>query len=135
MTGTAVSRTREESDGTYHFLTFHREFNLIANGDVVSNLVLPFSGTVERFDIIMMDAVTTAGDGATFNLEIDTTDVSGSSIVTASATATPAGKIYSATPTAARTFVAGQTLSIEASSVTDYVEGSATFLVLLRRAS
>lgn len=111
-------------------LQFPVTLSSIANGDVVTSFPLTFNGTITAFDFIQGVPVTTAAKLATLNLEIGTTDVTGGSLALTSATCTPLGKVISSTAiTAANTFVSGNTLSVEAASVTAFTEGTGVLLV------
>lgn len=98
--------------------------------DVVTAFPLTFAGTITAFDFVVARPVTTAAKLATLNIEIGETDLTGGAIALTSAAATPMGKVISSTAiTAGNTFAAGDTLSIEASSVTAFSEGDGTLLV------
>lgn len=104
----------------------------VTAADVVTNFPLTFAGTITAFDFVQDVPVTTGSKAATFNLEINTTDVTGGAIALTSALATPLGKVNSSTAiTAANTFVSGDTLSIEASAVTAFAEGTGTFVITI----
>lgn len=130
---TAFSRTKEESDASYSYLSFYKSLNLVTAADVVTNFPLDFEGEVVRLDVVVSDAVTTASDAATFGIEINSTAVTGASVATTSANMTPIGAIVSGAATANNTFTSSDTLSIVASSVTDYAEGSVMLVVTLKR--
>ena len=111
-------------------LAFPVTLSSVANGDVVTNFPLTFAGTITAFDFVQGVPVTTGSKLATLNMEIGTTDVTGGTIALTSAACTPLGKVISsAAITAANTFVSGDTFSIEASSVTAFVEGTGVLLV------
>jgi len=105
----------------------------VANGDVLTEYQPGVFGNIESFAIVMTDPVTTASKAATLNLEIDTTDVTGGVIALTSAAATPLGKVIVGTPiTANNKLTPTSRLSIEASSVTAFVEGEGTAFIRIR---
>jgi hypothetical protein len=97
----------------------------VTAADVVTAYPLDFAGTITAFRFITGTPVTTAAKLATFNIEIGTTNLTGGAIALTSALATPLGAIVEASAiTAANTFASGDTLSIEAASVTAFAEGT-----------
>lgn len=115
-------------------LTFPITLANVSAADVVTNWPLTFAGTITAFDFVTVVPVTTGSKAATFNLELNTTNVTGGLIALTSALATPLGAVTSSTAiTAANTFASGDTLSIEASSVTAFAEGTGYFLVTIVR--
>lgn len=100
----------------------------IANGDFATNIPLNFNGRVKGFRWVQGVPVTTGSNLATINLEINTTNLTGGTIAMTSATCTPLGAVIEAAAiTDGAGFKAGDTISIEASSVTAFVEGSGHF--------
>lgn len=116
-------------------LSFPVDLVEVTAADVVTDFPLPWAGKIIGFDFVVNKPVTTADDAASFNLEIETTDVTGGVIALTSANSTPLGKVISSTAiTALNTFAKGDTLSIEASSVTAFAEGTGSFQVKLQHA-
>lgn len=101
-------------------------------GDVVTTIPLAFPGRVLSLDAFVKTAVTTAAKAATLNAEINTTNLTGGTVALTSANCTPLGaKIAGAAITDNAAFVAGDTLSIEAASVTAFAEGEVDLIVAL----
>lgn len=106
--------------------------NITAAGDVVTNYTPGFNGKVLKFSACVTTAVTTGAKLATLNLEIGTVNVTGGSLALTSANCTPLGAVVDATAiTAANTFTATDTLSVEAASVTAFVEGAIVLFIVL----
>lgn len=94
-----------------------------ANGDMLTSVPLPAAGTITNFYAQCTKAVTTSAKAATLNLEIGTTDLTGGTIAL-SGTYTLGAVVACASITGGNTFAAGDVLSLEASSVTTFSEGS-----------
>lgn len=106
----------------------------VTNADVVTNFTPGFAGDIVGFDFVVNTPVTTAAKTATLNLEIGTTDLTGGVLTITSAAATPLGKVISATAiTANNSFDDDDTISIKATSVTAFVEGTGTLIVKCRK--
>lgn len=114
--------------------------NDVANGDVATTVItFENSGAIISWYLIVEVPTTDADAAATFNLEINTTNLTGGTLViddTAGATDIDVlgAKISAAAITAANVFHAGDTLSIEAASVTDYTDGQVGFYALIESA-
>ena len=105
----------------------------LANDDVLTGYPLNFYGKVGGGRVVTTKAITTGAKTATMNVEINTTTVTGWGAAVAGAKAL--GSITDmGTATAAHTFIPGDTLSIEASAVTSFVEGRVRIEVDLYRA-
>ena len=77
--------------------------------------------------------VTTAAKAATLNLEIGATNVTGGEIALTSANCTPLGALVAgAAITAANTGAANATISVEAASVTAFIEGQGVLLLKIQ---
>jgi hypothetical protein len=99
-------------------------------GDVLSAMELAFAGTITNIDAYVTSAVTTGSKAATLNLEIGSTNLTGGTVALTSANCTPLGaKIAGAAITGAASFSSGDTLSIEAASVTAFAEGAIVLVV------
>jgi hypothetical protein len=94
-----------------------------ANGDMATGIVIPHKFKITKIDSICTAAVTTGAKTATLNLEIGTTNLTGGSLVLDGTVTLGAYEAASAI-TAANTGAAGDTISLEAASVTTFVEGS-----------
>lgn len=133
--GSTISLNLDVQDGNLiEVLSFPVTLASVSAADVVTNYPLGFDGTIESFAYLAGSPATTAAKLASFNLEINTTDVTGGVIALTTALATPLGKLTQSTAiTALNVFTAADTISIEASAVTAFVEGNGTFLVRCRR--
>lgn len=111
-------------------LTFPITQANIANGDLVTSYPLKYDGKVVGFRWVQEVPVTTASKLSTLNIEIGTTNLTGGTIALTSAACTPRGKIIeSAAITAGNLFKKGDTLSVEASSTTAFVEGTGSVCI------
>lgn len=135
-TSATAARIRFDADNTPAPAVFPLYINLAsmtAAGDVLTNWTPGFSGTIEKVSWYQMAPVTTPTKAAQINLEINTTNVTGGVVSLTSATCTPLGKVIDGTAvTAANTFDADDTISIEAASVTAFSEGDGVLLVVIR---
>lgn len=103
---------------------------ITAAGDVLTNYTPAFKGRIRQVDFAVQTAATTAAKLASLNLEIGTTNLTGGVVALTSANCTPAGALVAGSAvTALNSFTATSTLSIEAASVTAFVEGSGVLLV------
>jgi hypothetical protein len=99
-------------------------------GDVLSAMEMSFSGTITNIDAYVTSAVTTAAKAATINLEIGTTNLTGGAVALTSANCTPLGaKVAGSAITAGGSFNSGDTMSIEAASVTAFAEGAVILVI------
>jgi hypothetical protein len=99
----------------------------IANGDVLTDLPLPrLNGRIRRWGYTVTRAISTGAKTATLALEIGSTAVTGSSAAVASTKALGASAAIG-TITAAADFAPGDTLSIVASAVTAFTDGTIAF--------
>ena len=104
----------------------------LANGDVVTTYTPGFHGRIKALDFVVHDPVTTGAKAATLNAEIGTTNLTGGTVALTSANCTPLGAIVAgAAITGAAAFKDTDTISIEASSVTTFIEGTGVLLVKL----
>lgn len=104
----------------------------LADGDIVTSFVPGFAGTITKMQLVVTDPVTTAEKLATLNLEIGSTNVTGGVLSLTSANCTPLGATIAATAiTAANAFTATDLISVEAASVTAFVEGTGVLLITL----
>ncbi len=111
--------------GSIKILAFPIALAKIANGDLLTNYTIGCAGRIVGFEAVVTDPATTAAKLSTLNLEIGTTNVTGGSLALTSANMTPLGAVVAASAiTAANTFSATDTISIEAASTTAFVEGS-----------
>ena len=104
--------------------------NITGAGDVVTGVIPGFAGRVVRTEFVTGTPVTTGSKLATLNVEIGTTNVTGGEVALTSALCTPLGaRIAGTAVTAANTFLATDTISVEAASVTAFSEGSGFLLI------
>jgi hypothetical protein len=98
--------------------------------DVVTNYTLGYIGTINKVDAIVNKPVSTGSKGATLNLEIGTTNLTGGVVTLTSAGCNTMGTVVAGTTVSGNnTFVAADTLSVEATGVTQFSEGSITLLI------
>lgn len=120
---------------SYSILSFPITLANVANGDVVTDIVPGFAGVVVSAQFVVTTAATTAAKATTLNLEINATNVTGGVIALTSANCTPLGhRVAGTAVTAANTFGATDTLSVEAASTTAFVEGEGVLLITLKSA-
>ena len=109
--------------------------NITAAGDAVTDFIPGFAGKIKKWYWIQGTPVTTAAKAATLNLEVGAVNVedgggANSTIALTSAACTPLGKtIAGGTVGARNTFDNDDTISIEAASVTAFVEGAGVIVI------
>lgn len=115
----------------------HTDLNTVTAADVLTN-AHTFHGIGAVVDFfLLVNTVTTDGDAAaTFNLEINSTNIDGGTITTTDTGGSDdidvKGARFDATAiTGNNTYADGDTLSVEASTITDYTDGIVTFYVVL----
>ena len=114
-------------------VSFPVTLSAIGNADVVTNFTPGFAFEIVSLHFAVGAPVTTAAKTATLNAEIGAADLTGGVLTITSATATPLGKIINATAiTAGNTGTAADTISIEATAVTAFAEGSGAIVLALR---
>lgn len=133
--GSTVSIYVDQVDGnlidTY---IFGVDLASITAADVVTDFYPRVDGEIVYFGFEVDKAVSTASKAATLNLEIGSTDVTGGVISLTSAAATPKGKIIDGTAiTAANVVTKASKISVEASSVTAFSEGTGNLIIRIRR--
>ncbi|VVB67142.1 Uncharacterised protein [uncultured archaeon] len=102
----------------------------IANGDLLTEWVPGFAGTITEILAHVQKPATTADKAATLNAEIETTNLSGGVLALTSANCTPNGAQVACTEIAGNNaFTATQKISIEASSVTAFEEGAVWLMI------
>ena len=105
----------------------------VSNADVLTNYTPGYKFKLLSASFAVTVPVTTGSKAATLNLEIDTTNVTGGEIALTSANCTPLGALVAgAAITAANTGSATATLSVEAASVTAFVEGQGVLLLKIQ---
>mgnify|MGYP001602698178 CR=1 FL=1 len=138
-TGVGIIRFKRAAEAgeaarNYSVLSIPITLANVANGDVLTTFTPGFAGRIESIAFAVTTAVTTGAKATTLNLEIGTTNLTGGSLALTSANCTPLGAVVAATAvTAANTFTATDTISVEAASTTAFVEGAGVLLVTLSR--
>lgn len=113
-----------------YFVPFYIPLATVTAADVVTSFTPGHRFRVVSTAAHVNTVVTTGGDGATLNLEIGTTNLTGGEVVLTSANCTPLGaRVAGAAITAANVGSATDTLSVEASAVTSFAEGAVTLYV------
>lgn len=108
-------------------------YSTITAADIITEMRPGVEGYLEYAELITTVAVTTASKLATLNFEIDTTDVTGMTLAMTSAALTPKGKVLPfGLPTANNRLYRESLLSLEASTVTAFVEGSGYINLYIR---
>jgi hypothetical protein len=109
-------------------------FSAIANGDVITDFKPGVDGYLESAQLVVTTAVTTAAKTATLNWEIGTTNTTGGTLTLTSAAATPLGKVLEFSDfTAANRIYKASKISLEAASVTTFVEGAGYIVLRIRK--
>jgi hypothetical protein len=122
--------TQANASHAYGAWCFHFNLDDIANGDLITSFVPHFAGTIVAIDAIATKAASTASKLATLNLEIGTTDVTGGVVSLTTAGLNAIGKAVAGTSiTANNVFAADSAISLEASSVTAFVEGEIDVII------
>lgn len=117
---------------TYTLLSFPMVLANIANGDMVTSFTPGFAGRIVSTQFVTDVVASTASKLATLNLEIGTTDLTGGTVALTTVGCNTKGKIVAgAAITAGNTFTASDTISVEASSVTAFVEGSGSLQIVI----
>lgn len=122
---------RPRRKGPINYVSFPVTLAAITTSqDVVTGFVPGYAGRIVSIEFIVDVPVTTADDAADLNAEIGTTDVTGGVVALTSATATPMGKRIAGTDiTADNEFGASDAISIKASSVTAFAEGTGSVIL------
>jgi len=130
-TGSAAA-TVAAGVGIYN-LTFQLDLADIANGDLVTDLLLNHKFKILESYFVATEPVTTASKAATISLDIGTTAVTNSEIALTSANCTPAGaKVQNAGALAANTGSASAVITVKATSVTAFGEGKGVLVVCIQ---
>lgn len=131
-TGTAAD-TLAAGAGVQTLAFFVNLASIAANGDILTNYTPGYKFKILSVDFRVCKAATTAAKAATLNLEIGTTNLTGGVVALTSANCTPAGAAVAGTAvTAANTGTDTDTISVEAASVTAFVEGDGWLLVKIQ---
>ena len=107
---------------------------ITGNIDVVTNFRPGFEGNIEDVAFIVDKPVTTAAKLATLTPWVNAAAMTGGVLALTSALATPKGKvIQGSVPTAGNAIKSGDTLSLKATGVTAFVEGSGVVVIRVRQ--
>lgn len=127
-TGEAPTNAIEATVGI-HTLVFYMTAANIANGDLLTGYTPGYAFEILSFDARCAVPVTTGAKAATLNLEIDATNLTGG-VISLAGTYTQGQSQNGSTVTGTSVGTSTQTISIEASAVTAFVEGA--FWLILR---
>lgn len=102
----------------------------VSDADVVTTFTPGIPGKILALDCLVKVPVTTAAKLTTLNAEINAVNLTGGTVALTSANCTPLGAIVAgAAVTAANEFDEDDTISIEASSTTTFIEGEVVLIV------
>lgn len=105
----------------------------IADGDMLTNYTPGFKFKVLAVDFVTTTVATTSAKASTLNVEIGTTNLTGGVVSLTTSSCDTRGEITAGTSvTAANTGSATDTISVEASSTTTFVEGAGTLLIKIQ---
>lgn len=122
----------------YTFLSFPIEFPTgTSASDLVTGFTPGFRGKIVGWDIVASVAATGDGAAQVLNLEINSTDVTGSSFTLALADVNAIGKVKAGgTPTALNEFDENDTISVElAASGTAFTAGSGLIILKIEQST
>lgn len=118
--------------GIYN-LTFQFDLADIADGDLVSDLLLNHKFKIIESYFVATEPVTTGSKATTISLAISDVNVTNSEIALTSANCTPAGaKVQNAGALAANTGAANATLTVKAASTTAFLEGKGVLVIAIQ---
>lgn len=138
MANTPSTSSTAAGNGGLQFLNFAYALADISAADVLTDFVVPSGFKLVDIRAAVTKAATTAAKAATLTAKIDGTAVPGAVLALTSANCTPQGKVLSATATdvlsggANIAYGAGSKITVTASSVTAFVEGSITLTLTLQ---
>ena len=113
-------------------LTIPVKLAKVAAGDVLTEFTPGFPGRIIKASFAVTDPVTTAAKAASFNLEINSANLTGGSLALTSANCGTLGAVVNASAiTGNNIFDSDDTISIEASGVTAFAEGEGIVLLVL----
>ena len=127
-----ITRTGAGLSTTYSVMAIPIDLTLLADGDIVTDYIPGFAGTIQKASFIVTEAVTTGAKLSTLNLEIESTNVTGGVLALTSANCTPLGKVIDATAISAdNVFADTEKISVEATSTTTFIEGKGVLMLVL----
>lgn len=118
----------------YGYISWTIDLATLADGDIITTFTPGFAGYVTRLEAHVVDPATTASKASTLNVEIGTTNVTGSLALT-SANMTPLGAVVAQALSGTSFFDTDDTISIEAASTTTFIEGTITLLLQYKQLS
>lgn len=124
--------TEYHAYGSFYLKSQFINLATLANADVITDWTPGHRGRVVKWWFETMVAVTTGAKAATLNLEVGTTNMTGGTIALAGTYAHGAIQAQAAVFTAGTAFGPTDTLAVEASSVTTFVEGNGTLHILIQ---
>ena len=118
----------------YGAVTFPITNATLADADIVTEWTPGFAGTLEKFYYVTNVPASTPDKLSTLNLEIGTVDVTGGLLELTTAKIDTLGKVVAASDiTALNTFGATSTISVEAATTTEFIEGSGSLIITYSR--
>jgi len=115
---------------------FYIDLASITAADVITSFYPRVIGTIEYFGFVVDKAVTTGSKAATLTPKIGSTALTGGVLSLTSAAATPKGTVIDATAiTGANTLTNASAISVTASSVTAFAEGSGSLILRVRKSN
>ena len=130
----AVLLTSKVSAGANNktILSIPIKLSKVADGDVVTDIIPGFAGTISKVQFLVTDPVTTATKLTTLGLEIGAVAVTGGAVALTSANCTLLGKAIAGTAiTATNVFTNAQKISVVASATTAFIEGEGVLMITL----
>lgn len=130
-TGAAV--TVSANAGGKSIVAFNVGLSGITAADIVTTYTPGFAFKILKLDFVTIVAATTAAKAASVTAKIGSTATTGGVVALTSANCTPKGNVVAGSAiTAANVGTSTDTISLTASSVTAFVEGSGEFLLVLQ---
>lgn len=104
----------------------------LATGDIVTQFVPGFSGTIEKVSFVVTDPTTDSDADATINLEIGTTDLTGGVVTLADDNANTLGAVIDGTAiTGNNAFGNTDAISVEANVTSAFSDGEGVLLIVI----
>lgn len=132
--------TSDASSNAEKILSFPIDLASITAGQVIGALVLPFSGKIKSTQFLVNKPATTGAKLATLQPRLTPSGgsaaaVTGGALALTSANCTPMGAIVAGSAvTAGNSFNAGDSLDVQGSAVTAFVEGNGTLIITIAAA-
>jgi len=119
--------------GGFSFLSFSIPLASLADGDIITTMTPGFAGVIKKMFSTVTTVASTASKASTLNLEIGTTNVTGGALALTTANCDTLGETNDATAiTAANYFGPADTISVEASSTTTFIEGVVELVIVIQ---